>query len=125
MRSRQVLNQLSLSLSISLFPSPSLSFPLHLSLFSSLLLPRPIYDPCLKLRDHAASQLETPFETPVGSPGSSYDSEVEYESLRAVLSKVHLGKYFGHFRRSEIRLENLEHLTEEDLMEVGAVGDVC
>lgn len=62
-------------------------------------------------------QNETPGDTPLDSPRSGSDSDAAYDSLRSVLGKVHLGKYFKVFRRREVRLEELKHLTEGDLIE--------
>lgn len=58
-------------------------------------------------------------DTPSDSPRSGSDSDAAYDSLRGVLSKVSLGKYFKDFRRQEVRLEDLRHLAEADLTEVG------
>ena len=60
-------------------------------------------------------------DTPLDSPRSGSDSDAAYDSLRGVLSKVSLGKYFKDFRRREVRLEDLRHLTESDLTEVSLV----
>lgn len=57
-------------------------------------------------------------DTPLDSPRSGSGSDAAYDSLRGVLSKVSLGKYFKDFRRREVRLEDLRHLTEGDLTEV-------
>lgn len=51
------------------------------------------------------------------SPRSGNDSDAAYDTLQGVLRKVHLGKYFAEFRSREIRLEELKHLTEGDLIE--------
>lgn len=68
-------------------------------------------------------------DTPLESPRSGSDSDAAYDSLRGVLSKVSLGKYFKDFRRREVRLEDLRHLTESDLTEVslmrGMVRYLC
>ncbi|CAM9619329.1 unnamed protein product, partial [Laminaria digitata] len=61
----------------------------------------------------------TPGDTPLDSPRSGSGSDAAYDSLRGVLGKVDLGKYFAEFRRREIRLEELKHLTEPDLIEMG------
>ncbi|CAB1120609.1 unnamed protein product [Ectocarpus sp. CCAP 1310/34] len=61
----------------------------------------------------------TPADTPVDSPRSGSDSDAAYDSLRGVLGKVSLSKYFKEFRRREVRLEDLQHLTEGDLTEMG------
>jgi len=66
-----------------------------------------------RLRFGAREQIDTPLD----SPRSGSDSDAAYDSLRGVLGKVHLGKYFWEFRRREIRLEELKHLTESDLIE--------
>ncbi|CAM9327818.1 unnamed protein product, partial [Ectocarpus sp. 13 AM-2016] len=62
---------------------------------------------------------DTPADTPVDSPRSGSDSDAAYDSLRGVLGKVSLSKYFKEFRRREVRLEDLQHLTEGDLTEMG------
>lgn len=70
-------------------------------------------------------QKETPAEdAPLESPRSGSDSDAAYESLRGVLRKVSLGKYFKDFRRREVRLEDLQHLTEGDLTEVSCASVV-
>lgn len=63
----------------------------------------------------------TPAETPVDSPRSGSDSDAAYDTLRGVLGKVHLKKYFGEFRQREVRLEELKVLTESDLTEASPV----
>lgn len=60
----------------------------------------------------------TPADTPLDSPRSGSDSDAAYDSLRGVLRKVSLGKYFKEFRLREVRMEDLQHLTEADLAEV-------
>ncbi|CAM9478022.1 unnamed protein product, partial [Ectocarpus sp. 8 AP-2014] len=62
---------------------------------------------------------DTPADTPVDSPRSGSDSDAAYDSLRGVLGKVSLSKYFKEFRRREVRLDDLQHLTEGDLTEMG------
>lgn len=61
-------------------------------------------------------------DTPLDSPRSGSDSDAAYDSLRGVLTKVSLAKYFNEFRNREVRLEDLRHLTEGDLTEVGMAG---
>lgn len=56
------------------------------------------------------------------SGGSGNESDEAYDSLRGVLGKVHLGKYFAEFRKHEIRLEELKHLTEAELIEVKTIA---
>lgn len=62
----------------------------------------------------AASQREENLD----SPGSGDDSDAAYDTLRGVLGKVHLGKYFAVFRKREVRMDELKLLTEDDLKEV-------
>lgn len=67
-------------------------------------------------------QNATSVDTPLDSPGSGSDSDAAYDSLRGVLRKVSLGKYFKEFRLREVRVEDLQHLTEADLAEVSLSG---
>lgn len=87
----------------------------------------PIYLPALVT--HLPGDMRKQTDTPLDSPRSGSDSDAAYDSLRGVLSKVSLGKYFKDFRRREVRLEDLRHLTERDLTEVGLIdlvlGCVC
>lgn len=55
----------------------------------------------------------TPGATPLDSPRSGSGSDAAYDSLRGILGKAHVGKYFAEFRRREIRLEELKPLTRQ------------
>jgi len=75
---------------------------------------------CLSLAHPPPPILVGQTDTPLDSPRSGSDSDAAYDSLRGVLTKVSLAKYFKKFRQREVRLEDLRHLTEGDLTEVSA-----
>lgn len=66
-------------------------------------------------------QNETPFETPAGSPEIDYDSDSEYDSLKRILEKARLGKYFQKFRANDIRAEDLKYISEGELANVSSI----
>lgn len=83
---------------------------MHVMLVATLTLSPPTSSP--------PSLFVSQYEPPHESAESGYDSDAAYDSLRGLLSKTHLSKYFKEFRRREVRLEELKLLTEADLTEV-------
>lgn len=78
-------------------------------------------------RKHAAPtyiinvQNETTFETPVGSPEIVHDSDSEYDSLKRILEKIRLGKYFQKFKANAIMGEDLKYISEGELANVSSI----